>query len=63
MQRQTADQFEIAARELAFLRGKDPEQLTFYGDSDGRKRPLWASLAEELRSHYEREEALEKAGL
>ena len=55
--------FESAARELCRLRGKDPELLSYYGDKEGRKRPLWVNVAENLRSHYECDIALEKAGL
>lgn len=55
--------FESAARELVEIHERDPDMLSFYGDLGGKKRPLWVNFAEALRAHYERDIALEKAGL
>lgn len=55
--------YEAPAREIAHLRGKDPNELsTFYrpGSKEKAMRPTWMNYAEQLRSHQECKEALER---
>jgi hypothetical protein len=59
MRRPLAD-FEQAARQFAKDRGRDPEELTFFGDPQGAKRPIWVNFAEALRSHWEKNELLKE---
>lgn len=62
MTRLLLQRFEGPARELCVARGKDPDEPTFFHNGE-EKRPRWLDFAEQLRNHYERDMALEKAGL
>lgn len=66
MTRLPIEAFEQAARSLAKTRGWAPDELSFYGakgDAAQHKRPKWVNLAEELRAHYERDQALDESNL
>lgn len=60
MNRRPLSDFEEPARALAEERGRDPLEPTFYGDKNGAKRPLWVNYAENLRSHWEKNQALKE---
>jgi len=51
--RMKIEAFKLPAIELCEIRGKNPEELTFFGNSPD-KRPLWMNYAEQLRALNEK---------
>lgn len=60
MIRRPLTDFEQLARKMAEDRGRDPNELTYFGDPHGAKRPLWVNFADGLRSHWEKNELLKE---